>query len=119
MPTLNARGLRLREALDEFIRGFTGDTGTRRAGLRSQLTEGDRALIETSQSLLGLLDGSNGSTTAEGRDTPGAKARDRAATGPRTMDSASQHARTLLGAAASNGSAGAPAGGGTNEGGQT
>lgn len=78
----NARGLRLREALDEFIRGFAGDTGSRRAGgINRRINDADRQLVESAQGLLGLLDGGSGSTAPEQRNTPGSRARDRAMPG--------------------------------------
>lgn len=117
-----AQRLRLRQALDEFVRAYAGDTGTRRRGLRAQIADDDRELVELAGGLLTRLDGGSGNTTPEGRNTPGSRARDRATTGAAgdaggsSMDSATARVRSLMGGGATNGSAGAPAGGG-NEGG--
>lgn len=113
-----AQRRRLIEAAEEYVRVFRGDTGTRRAGLRSQIPEADRALVTGAETLLDALRGGD-STRPEARETPGARARDRASTGPDQIGSASSHARERFGLpGVTRESAGAPAGGGNGGGAQ-
>ena len=110
----NAQGLRLIEALEEFIRVYEGDTGTRRGGLRSQIDPAARELVSTARQLHGTLTGTYGAGDATERDTPGSRAAKAASAGE---GSTGTRARELMGAM--TGAGGSPAGGGMNEGGTT
>lgn len=120
-----AAGLRLREALAEFIAEFTGDTGTRRGSLRSAIPEDDREMVTAAQKLLGMVDGGS-STGADVRETAGSRARDRASqqhmpTRGGDQDTVSRAARTraveMMGGATNRSGGNAPDGGTTSEGG--
>lgn len=117
---MNAAGLRLRAALEEYVRSIEGDTGTRRGGVRrQQVNTEDAQLVQLSRTLLTQLSGESSNANPVDRDTPGARARNRAATGGQTLESARESARALLNGSpsATNGPAGAPAGGGNHQGG--
>lgn len=118
---MNAAGIRLRQALEEYVQSIAGDTGSRRSGgIRRQVNGTDRKLVDQANALLEAIGGSPAASDTSSRDTPGSRARDRVSTGGRSMESARDTARALLGAAsATNGPAGTPAGGGNTQGGQS
>lgn len=120
MPIANHAALRLREALDDYMRSISGDTGTRRrGGVSSRVNDEDRETFEAARALLGRLDGSSQAPAAQ-RNTPGARARDRAMQG--TDESVNRGADLFPalrgGRHATNEPAGTPAGGGNQGGAQ-
>lgn len=98
----NAQALRLREALQEFVAAYNGDTGTgRRGGSRKQIPDADKQLVKSATDLLALVDGGPQGDAGQ-RDTPGARARDRASTGGAAAATAGwgrDAARALVGVA--------------------
>lgn len=96
----NAAALRLRDALNDYVRSISGDTGTRRGSVRGAVNERDRKLVEQAQGLLAGLEG-GGDTSPAGRNTPGSRARQRAETpGSRPQEAngwGRDAARALLG----------------------
>lgn len=94
----NAQGLRLREALREYVDSYNGDTGTGRStGTRRQIPQSDRDLVRSATELLASLDGGS-PRGAEQRDTPGSRARDRVSREPGpSRDFGRSDARALFG----------------------
>lgn len=77
MPS--AQGLRLIQALDDFIQSYQGDTGNPSGGLRSKIDPHIAELVRDASELKGKLTG----TYAAGNDrnTPGARAAKNAGSG--------------------------------------
>lgn len=123
MAIANAAALRLRDAVGEYLQSIAGDTGSRRkGGVNRRVNDEDRQTYELANQLLGRLDGDT-SSPAEQRNTPGARARDRAMQGSDDGSTVTRGSgmwpvlRDGRGAAVMNGSAGKPADGGQQEGG--
>jgi Ni,Fe-hydrogenase III large subunit len=113
MPIANAQALRLREAIDDYLRSVAGDTGSRRqGGVNRRVNDADRELYELAQTLHSKLDSSDNAPASK-RDTPGARARDRAMQEPNGAISRGDDGFPVLrgGRAVTNEPAGTPAGG--------
>jgi hypothetical protein len=77
MPS--AQGLRLIQALDDFIQSYQGDTGNPSGGLRSQVDPHVTELVRDASELKGKLVGTYGASG--NRNTPGSRAAQSAGTG--------------------------------------
>jgi hypothetical protein len=79
MPS--AQGLRLIQALDDFIQSYTGDTGNPSGSLRSKIDPHITELVRAASELKGKLAGTYGASGGTSRDTPGSRAAKAATTG--------------------------------------
>jgi hypothetical protein len=93
MPS--AQGLRLIQALDDFIQSYQGDTGNPSGGLRSKIDPHITELVRDASELKGKLAGTYGASGTSSRDTPGSRAANAASMGGSTPGT---RARQMMGA---------------------